>query len=215
MGEESKLEVGKSYPGVLIDITSENDEIRGVYKARFKYRVYLSTSEWVEVFDDFYWWNCTSYKRYTLEKVTRVMGAYNLVLIPKDYRNEIVFTKTCKWLIGTRVEITPYRYKGKRYKVVCTERNNQSRIGVLWDCLREDDVNNFLCRLEQDEKEYNEALKYLYESISKEKFTSNDDLVDSFDGIEKLFETLDEESEVKPRKMKNNSRKTHTKKKGM
>lgn len=71
----------------------------------FKYRVYISLTETKEIVDNFYWWNCTNYKKYTIEKIYKVVGACNLVLIPKDYRNEQPFVNACSWLVGTRFEL--------------------------------------------------------------------------------------------------------------
>lgn len=146
---ESNLLVGKSYPAVLVGVTSERDEVRKVYVVKFTYRVYLSTTQTVEVEDVFYLWDCPSFKRNTLEKIYRVMGAYNLALIPKDYRNEIVFANACKWLVGTRVELSPYRYKGIRYKVVTTERNDFYRVNKLWKCLLNDNLEDFEKQLKE------------------------------------------------------------------
>lgn len=202
MKEESKLEIRKSYPAVLIDVTFEYDAIRDVYKVRFKYRVYLSTSEWIEVFDDFYWWNCANYKKYTLDKIIRVMEAYNLRLLPKDYRNEIVFTKAFKWLIGTRVEISPYRYKGKRYKIVCTERSNEHRIDILWKCLRQDDVDNFLYRLISGEEFSPRFCKELDECYEMRLKQESANLPDPFEGIEELFESHKKNSKSERKKKK-------------
>ncbi len=139
MEEEFKLEVGKVYPAILKDVIWEYDPIRNVYVVKFKYTVYLKATETVAVNDIFYWWNCPRYRSNTLNKILKISELYDIKLSEKDYRNEIAFTNVFKWLIDTRVVISPYRYKGKKYKVVCTERNKWSTVEELWDYLKEKD----------------------------------------------------------------------------
>lgn len=150
--EENKnnLEVGKSYPAILTDVTSEYDGVRKVYVVKFTYRVYLSATQTIVVEDIFYLWNCPDFKRNTLEKMERVLSAYNLVLIPKDYRNELAFVNACRWLVGTRVELSPYRYKGIRYKVVSTERKDLYRVDKLWKCMLNNNLEGFENRFKED-----------------------------------------------------------------
>ena len=81
---KNNLEVGKSYPAVLTDVTSEHDEVRQVYVTKFTYKVYLSATETEEVEDIFYWWDCNRFKRNTLDKIYRITSSYNLVLMYKD-----------------------------------------------------------------------------------------------------------------------------------
>ena len=157
--EECKLEVGKSYPAVLKDVIWEYDYLRNVYKVKFKYLVYLSPVETKEVEDVFYWWDCPRYRRNTIDKVLRISEVYDIRLSDKDYRNEIAFSNAFKWLIDTRVEISPYRYKGKKYKVVCSERNNWARIQELWNYLKGNDADNSLYRFEYSDEKNEQVLK--------------------------------------------------------
>lgn len=198
--EENKslLEVGKTYPAVLIGVTSEYDDIRGVYKTVFKYRVYLLPKKIEEVVDDFYWWNCPSFKRNTIEKIYRVMSVYNLVLIPRDYRNETVFANTCNWLIGTRVELSPYRYKGIRYKILCTERNNVYRTDKLWKCMLENNLDKFPELLEKEEIEREKLSEEMSNLIASIQCYSEDD----FDFDEYTGEFLDDLVETTPSEKK-------------
>lgn len=180
MGEDCKLEVGKSYPAILTDATSEHDEVRQVYVTKFTYKVYLSATETEKVEDIFYWWDCDRYKRNTLNKVYRVTDAYNLMLMYKDYRNEMAFANAFKWLEGTRVELLPYRYKGIRYKVVTTERKDSYRVSRLWECM----LNNNLDGFEKHFKQSGDYLKSLSNSVKDlENVTSKEIIEDPFSNI--------------------------------
>lgn len=139
----NKIIKGQSYPGVLEDVVPEYDYIRKVYVVKFFYKVYLSPSQTEEVEDYFYMWDKQKYRRFTFERLNKMLDAYNLKLISKDYRNEITIANACKWLVGTKVEIKQYRYKGARYKVVSTERNDEYRINCLWECMLRNDLHGF------------------------------------------------------------------------
>lgn len=175
MGEDCKLEVGKSYPAILTDVTSEHDEVRQVYVTKFTYKVYLSATETEKVEDIFYWWDCDRYKRNTLNKVYRVTGAYNLVLMYKDYRNEMAFANAFKWLEGTRVELLPYRYKGIRYKVVTTERKDSYRVSRLWECMLNNNLKDFEKKLKKTEDYFKTITKCYQEFENKTSEEVNED----------------------------------------
>lgn len=168
MNDECKLEVGKSYPAVLRDVIWEYDHVRSVYKVKFKYLVYLSPTETVEVEDVFYWWSCPRYRGNTMNKILRISEIYDIRLTDRDYRNEIAFSNAFKWLIDTRVEISPYRYKGKKYKVVCSERNNCGRIQQLWSCLKENGVDNSSYRFKHNDEKREQELKTV-DGVSNEE----------------------------------------------
>lgn len=169
MKEESKLEVGKSYPAVLKDVIWEYDYVRNVYKVKFEYLVYLSLTEKIKVEDVFYWWDCPRYRRNTIDKVLRISEVYDIRLSDKDYRNEIAFSNAFKWLIDTRVEISPYRYKEKKYKVVCSERNNWARIRELWNYLKGNDADNSLYRFEHSDEKNEQVLKKFDEDTKENR----------------------------------------------
>lgn len=141
--ESVEMANGKSYPSVLTDVVSEYDYIRKVYVVSFIYKVYLNASQTKEVVDNFYMWDHPTYKRVSLERLDKLLDAYNLKLIYKDYRNEMTITNACKWLVGTKVEIQQYRYKGIKYKVLSTERNQTYRVSCLWECMLKNDLDSF------------------------------------------------------------------------
>lgn len=148
MGENSKslsleMENGKSYPSVLKDVISEYDPIRKVYVVKFIYKIYFNATQTKEVVDNFYLWDRSKYRRTALERLDKVLNAYNLSLIYKDYRNETSITNACKWLVDTKVEIQQYSYKGNRYKVLSSERNDSRRIDCLWECMLKNDLDSF------------------------------------------------------------------------
>jgi hypothetical protein len=140
---KNNLEVGKSYPAVLIDVRIVHDSIKDAYAVEFVYKAYLSLEQTETVIDTLYWWDLPNFKNFTIRDINKLMEVYNLNLIPKDYRNEISFVNACKWLIGTRVELSPYRYKNIRYKIVSTERNNHKKINFLWKCLSNNNLSMF------------------------------------------------------------------------
>lgn len=136
---QKELKIKKSYPALLVDVRVSHDDIRDVYTVEFVYRVYQSLQQTQEVVDVLYWWDLPSYRKFIMRNINKLGEVYNLNLISKDCRNEISLANAFKWLIGTRVEILPYRYGNIRYKVASTERNNIERINFLWKCLS---INN-------------------------------------------------------------------------
>lgn len=133
----------KSYPAVLLDVVTEHDPIRKVYVVKFIYKVYFSATQTKEVVDNFYLWDRSKYRRVALERLHKVLDVYNLKLLYKDYRNETSIANACKWLVDTKVEIQQYSYKGNRYKVLSSERNDSRRIDCLWECMLKNDLDSF------------------------------------------------------------------------
>ncbi|MBE6159128.1 MAG: hypothetical protein E7159_04825 [Firmicutes bacterium] len=134
--EETKLKIGKMYVAVLKDVIWEYDHIRNIYVVKFKYIVYLSPTETREVEDVFYWWDSPRYRANTINKMIKISQMYDIRLNDKDYKSEFAFAGAFKWLIDTRVVISPYRYRGIKYKVVCTERNNWEDTISLWNYMK-------------------------------------------------------------------------------
>lgn len=201
---KNNLEVGKSYPAVLTDVTSEHDEVRQVYVTKFTYKVYLSATETEEVEDIFYWWDCNRFKRNTLDKIYRITSSYNLVLMYKDYRNEMAFANAFKWLVGTRVELSPYRYKGIRYKVVSTERKDLYRVDKLWKCM----LNNNLEGFEKRFKQNGDCLKSFSNCVKDlENVTSKEITEDPFSNIGDISLTVDDTQATEPEKKRHCKRK--------
>ena len=187
--EFKKMVNGKSYPAVLIDVISEYDPIIKAYVVRFIYKVYLSASQTEEVVENFYMWDYHRYKGFTFERLDKVLSAYNLNLIYKDYRNEMKIVNACKWLVGTLVEIKQYRYKGVKYKVLSTERNEPYRIELLWKCMLKNDLGSFPEILKSEDEILDELLSEIHREKSSESL--NETFDDPFEGFR---ETLYDES---------------------
>lgn len=169
--EKKVLEKGKSYPAVLEKVEPWHDDIRGTYAVGFVYKVYLDNSKTVEVVDNYYFWDSPGYRNNTIGKLTKTASAYNLLLIYKDYRNEVSITNAFSWLVGTRVELSSYRYKGTRYKVISTERKDSYRVNILWECLRENNIDGFEEELKRDEEERVKLMKQM--EIFREEILHN------------------------------------------
>ena len=137
------IKKGQSYPAVLKYVSSEYDPLRKVYSVIFVYELYISSTQSKVVYDFFYLWNNKTYRNNTINRLIRTLEAYNLSLTGRDYRNEQSITLACSWLIGTRVELVPYIYKGVKYKVVSSERKDYFRSQILWNCLNDECLNEF------------------------------------------------------------------------
>lgn len=152
--ESLELEKKKSYPAVLRYVAPEYDPLRRVYSVRFVYELYVSTSQTKLVDDIYLLWDNKSYRSNTINRLINVLFEYHLSLIDRDFRNEQSITNACSWLAGTRVELVPYSYNGIKFKVVSTERKDYNRTKILWQCLREDSLDEFKERLERDEEKW-------------------------------------------------------------
>lgn len=131
------LDSKKTYPGVLVKVISDYDYVREVNVVRFVYKVYLDKFQTIEVMENIYFWDNPRCRMGSMKKLNRILESYNLELLPKDYRNELSLVNSLKWLVGTRVEIKKYNYKGIKFRVIYTERNNAFRVNNLWMQIKE------------------------------------------------------------------------------
>lgn len=121
--EYEKLENGKTYAAVLINIIAGYDPIKEIATADFIYKAYINPWKTVEVKDSLKFYRCSTYFKGTRRKIERLLDKYNHQILDRDYRNEFAFVNACKCLIGTKVELKPFNYMGEqKYNILATER---------------------------------------------------------------------------------------------
>ncbi len=204
MEYKKELEIGKSYAAVLKDVVWEYDHIRSVYVVKFKYLLYLAPTETKEVEDFIYWWDCPNYRINTTNKIEKLSQIYNLNLDLRYYRNVVVFTSAFKWLVDTKVVITPYRYKGIKYKVICTERCGEIKVNRLWHAMLDGKPETYPQYVESSiqETEFDKYSREKKKNMREINQLLNDQFVDPYEGIEDLIELGKKESKSKQKKKK-------------
>lgn len=127
--EDKKLENGRGYAAVLTDVIAGYDYVKEIATTDYIYKVYISPLEITEVVDSVKYYRQSRFLGGTVRKVLRLVSKYKHRIAERDYRNEFALANAFKSLIGTKVELKPFNYKGEqKYKVVSTERENSLKI---------------------------------------------------------------------------------------